>query len=81
MFQSDCLKHRKQEHSNIVPPCKNEIKGTCRFGSRNCWFNHTNLQNLNKNENSEQLEKNDKLIEKSKGDDEERKKKRNRDID
>ena len=71
MFQSDCLKHRKQEHTNIVPPCKNERNGTCRFGSLNCWFNHTYLQNSNKNENGEQLEKiNEKLIEKSKSDDE-----------
>ena len=66
-----CLKHRKQEHTNIVPPCKNERNGTCRIGSLNCWLNHTYLQNSNKNENSEQLEKiNEKLIEKSKSDDE-----------
>ena len=44
-FQSDCLKHRKQEHSNIVPPCRNETNGTCKFGKIKCWFNHENKQN------------------------------------
>jgi hypothetical protein len=74
IFQSDCLKHRKQEHTNSVPPCRNERNGTCRFGSLNCWFNHTNLENSNKGENSEHLEQiNEKLIEKSKGENEKKK--------
>ena len=41
---ADCLKHRKQEHTNLVPFCNNEEKGTCNYGSLNCWFRHQHKQ-------------------------------------
>ena len=40
---ADCLKHRKQEHSLLVPSCRNEAKGACKFGSITCWFRHKDI--------------------------------------
>ena len=37
---SDCLRHRKQDHKELVPLCRNETNGTCKFGNTNCWFTH-----------------------------------------
>ena len=45
--QADCLKHRKEEHTNLVPFCRNEEKGTCNFGSMVCWFRHGGHQQTN----------------------------------
>ena len=53
--QSECLKHRKQEHSNLVPLRKNETNGTCTFGNINCWVIHENTNKPNNNENLEKL--------------------------
>ena len=50
MIQSECLKHRKKEHSHLVPLCMNEKGGTCKFGHLNCWFLHENENETNKNE-------------------------------
>ena len=50
MIQSECLKHRKKEHSHLVPLCMHEKGGTCKFGHLNCWFLHENENETNKNE-------------------------------
>ena len=41
---SDCLRHRKQEHINLVPLCKNYSNNTCTFGSNICWFKHYDMK-------------------------------------
>ena len=51
--QPECLKHRKLEHSNFVPLCKNEMNGTCKFGNTNCWFIHDSIKKTNRNEHHE----------------------------
>ena len=32
------MSHRKKKHIEIVPICRNYIKGTCHF--ENCWYKH-----------------------------------------
>ena len=39
-FQSELLRHKKQEHTHLVPICRNSKNGTCRFGTLKCWFVH-----------------------------------------
>jgi hypothetical protein len=39
-FQSELLRHKKQEHTNLVPICRNSKNGTCIFGTLKCWFVH-----------------------------------------
>ena len=38
--QSEFLRHRKNEHRNIVQMCRNAQDDTCIFGSLNSWFIH-----------------------------------------
>ena len=45
------MHHRKKEHSQNVPQCKNESSGTCHFGMMNCWFNHCENEERNFYEN------------------------------
>ena len=52
--QSDFLKHRKLQHRNSVPLCKNQGNGKCSFGKNNCWFVHKNLES--------ETEKSDEII-------------------
>jgi uncharacterized C2H2 Zn-finger protein len=67
-FRTDFLKHRKQEHTHLVPPCRNEKNDTCRFGDLKCWFNHTKFQETNKSKVIEKLVKvNEEDTEKLKG--------------
>ena len=39
----ELLKHRKKEHTDLVAPCRNILKGACKFGISKCWFNHDNI--------------------------------------
>ena len=52
-FLSDCLKHRKQEHSQFVPDCSKDSNGTCKFGQNYCWFTHKNSLKRNRTEDDE----------------------------
>ena len=64
----DFLKHRKQEHTHLVPPYRNEKNGLCRFGDLKCWFKHSKFQKTNKSKDIEKLVKvNEDDIEKLKG--------------
>ena len=44
------LGHRKLNHMEMVPICKNIIKGKCEYSEDKCWFNHQRISNQNKNE-------------------------------
>ena len=50
---SDCLKHKKQEHPNLVSFCKNETEGICKFGKERCWFKHNETKGIKPCEISE----------------------------
>ena len=50
---ADYLKHRKRFHEENVPACKNEKNGTCTYGNQNCWFKHSENEDINKNEENE----------------------------
>ena len=67
------MNHRKAKHSENVSICKNEITGSCQYGSQNCWFNHNGIQNNegailneNRNENGNYMEnsQNNELMQK-----------------
>ena len=32
--------HKKQDHKQLLPTCRNAQNGKCRFGELLCWFNH-----------------------------------------
>ena len=49
----DCLRHRKQDHNQLVPPCRNETNGSCKFGDKRCWFKHNKTEKSSEIENSE----------------------------
>ena len=36
--KKELMSHRKKKHIEIVPICRNYIKGTCHF--ENCWYKH-----------------------------------------
>ena len=58
----DCLSHRKQDHNQVVPSCRNETNGSCKFGNKRCWFKHNNPENSSKveKENGMRENKNEK---------------------
>ena len=54
--KAEYMSHRKKEHKEKVPNCKNGNNGGCHFGHGKCWFIHDHIQNDNignssKNEN------------------------------
>ena len=58
------LQHRKKDHRDSVPSCKNEKSGTCKYGNANCWFNHDENEDISKKENNEKQNENKEVIEK-----------------
>ena len=61
--------HRKREHKEIVPQCKN--KETCKFDNTKCWYLHNELNEMNEenyegkgNDNQLLLEKLFDMVEK-----------------
>ena len=36
--------HRKNEHSQFVPKCREYINGACRYEQNGCWFRHCDLE-------------------------------------
>ena len=41
--KSELMIHRKIEHERKVKKCKNETNGKCPYGSKFCWYNHTDI--------------------------------------
>ena len=67
--KNDFMQHRTKEHVQNVFFCKNALKGTCRFGAKKCWFNHSDNEitytSGNENENGENLQNmNQEMMEK-----------------
>ena len=46
----ELLKHRKKEHKDLIAPCRNILKGACKYGTSKCWFNHDDIENPNESE-------------------------------
>ena len=44
--KSDAMKHQKLNHEELIPICKNHVKGQCKFRSK-CWFHHFSPVNTN----------------------------------
>jgi hypothetical protein len=34
------MKHRRNDHSDIVPECRDYVNNCCRFQKETCWFKH-----------------------------------------
>ena len=49
------LQHNKRNHIDSVPTCKYMISETCKYGSKNCWFNHGEGETSTMNENDKKL--------------------------
>ena len=43
------MDHRKRNHENLTPKCKNISNGSCDYGSKNSEENHENEYNSNNN--------------------------------
>merc|ERR1712179_597637 len=43
---ADFLKHKKKEHKEFVPKCRNSESGTCPYKD-SCWFIHDGNENEN----------------------------------
>ena len=57
--KSEYMSHRKKEHKEKVPNCKNGNNGGCHFGHGKCWFIHNDIQNDNIEDSSENKNKNE----------------------
>ena len=42
--QSDFYSHRKKQHKETIPSCKNYKTGACIYGKDMCWFLHENVE-------------------------------------
>ena len=60
--KSEFMKHRRNEHIESVPLCRDASNGTCHFGNMKCWFNHEDVENLNENGNNVNQEVVDKIF-------------------
>ena len=45
--RSDFMRHRKHDHFELLPKCRNNCNEGCHFGPSLCWFRHT--ENAKKN--------------------------------
>ena len=56
--------HRKREHVDIVPKCKEEF-GNCQFGDKKCWFRHIEIEYENAKIDTKHMnEKKEDILEK-----------------
>ena len=54
-LKNEFMKHRKSNHNEKVPLCRENEKGTCKFDT-NCWYIHRNLNIAQNNEKSLELQ-------------------------
>ena len=38
--KEEFMTHRKNVHENFIPRCREDINGTCRFTTKECWYKH-----------------------------------------
>ena len=62
--QAKLRHHNKRNHIDSVPTCKYMIYETCKYGSKNCWFNHGEGETSTMNENDKKLNDDTEVIEK-----------------
>ena len=55
------MNHRKHNHSENVPTCRNLSYGSCEYGPGSCWFKHSDT--VSENANANEIE-NDNITEK-----------------
>ena len=57
-FKSEVMNHQKSFHEELLPICKNFVKGNCKFQSK-CWFQHWKYINPNETNNTDDSEYDD----------------------
>ena len=50
--KSETMNHQKFNHEELIPICKNHVKGHCKFKSK-CWFQHSSYVNTNDTKSTE----------------------------
>ena len=55
------MKHKKEQHIEIIPICKYSKNGCCMFRPINCWFNHKNIHETQKNHFNNDMENNEMI--------------------
>jgi hypothetical protein len=64
-IRANLMKHQKIDHEDTVNTCNHALKGTCHFGSENCWFRHEEQVITNGDKkNMNNVENNQEVIEK-----------------
>ena len=38
------MNHRKKEHAQFVPECREYMNGACRYEKNGCWFRHCDVE-------------------------------------
>ena len=56
---SEYLRHRKRNHEQIIPTCRNFKDGTCIYWNKNCWFQHGENEDDNESNRNKLNEKNE----------------------
>ena len=46
------LKHKRENHTELVQKCRNALTGTCSYGEKLCWFKHESIEELEELEKS-----------------------------
>ena len=52
------MHHRKRDHTEVVQNCR-EQNGNCQFGKMKCWFKHIEVEDMCRNSNNENDDKQD----------------------
>ena len=55
------LRHRKSNHEQILPTCRNFVDGSCIYGSEKCWFKHGETKDEKESNEKKQNENNDMI--------------------
>jgi hypothetical protein len=55
--KSDFMNHRKKQHTQSVPACRDNINGTCRRDTSTCWFKHEDSNHENTEHESSDMMK------------------------
>ena len=42
--KTDFMNHRKKEHAQFVPECREYMNGACRYEKNGCWFRHCDVE-------------------------------------
>ena len=53
--KTDCMKHRKQDHTQFVPECRDTVNGACRYEKNGCLYIHEDTKDSPHEESSSMM--------------------------